>query len=313
VALMADMDKSISPLKRERLKKSFYKVWKTGQLQQVLTPQDRYRLCCARLYLRDYSNYAGWEWRDEAGWSSDLYYKEYETPKWGGGYVNRLVVMGEQGIGDQMMFASILPECRIRVKEVIYECDPRLHELLQRSLGVTCRTIRESGISTDGDAYIPAAELMRMFRRRPGDFPRRAYLKPDPERVLGFARFQGRTGVSWRGRQGFIDPRRIGIGGVNLQYDALDEAFEEPGIDLRNDVEGVVALCAVLDKVVCVPTSVMHFAGAVGAKVEVIEPEVPGEVINQVRWDSPPGDSAWYPKAHVYRSIEEWKAAKPIS
>jgi hypothetical protein len=291
---------------KQWLKKKFRKLWESGQLQQALTPLWKYRLMCARLYLGDYSDYAGWECRDESGWSYDLYWKEFQTPKWGGGFVNRLVVMGEQGLGDQIMYASILPECRIRVKEVVYECDPRLHDLLHRSLGVECRELRTSGISEDGDAYIPAAELMRMFRRSASHFPRRAYLKPSPERTPEFARFSGRVGVSWRGRQGSIDPAGIGTRGVNLQYDAVSEYFEEPGIDLKNDIEGVVALCSVLSKVICVPTSVMHLAGAVGTKVEVIEPDIPGEVLNQLRWDSPPGKSAWYPNVFVYRR-NEWK------
>jgi hypothetical protein len=294
-----------SRFQKEWLKKRFKKLWSKGQLQQSLTPQWKYRLACARLYLRDYSDYSGWEWRDEEGWSSDLYYKEFETPKWGGGFVNKLVVVGEQGLGDQIMFSSILPECRIRVKEVIYECDPRLHSLLQRSLGVVCRDIRTSGISEDCEAYIPAAELMRMFRRDSKHFPRKTFLKPDPERIRKLEPFRNATGVSWKGRQGSIEPEKLPPG-VNLQYDGTHEKFLESGIDLKNDIEGLVALCSVLKKVVCVPTSVMHLAGGVGTQVEVIEPEILGK-INQLRWDSPPGDSAWYPDVFVFKTLDEWK------
>lgn len=294
---------------KEWMKKRFRKIWQNGQLQQALTPMWKYRLFCARLYLRDYSDYTGLEWRDESGWSSDLYFKEYQTPKWGGQYVDRLVVMGEQGLGDQVMFASILPECRIRVKEVVYECDPRLHTILERSLGVRCRPIRESGISEDGDAYIPAAELMRMFRRDKSHFPRKPYLKPDTGRVSELGQFREFVGISWKGRQGSVAPESFPEG-VNLQYDATHSRFTETGIDLKNDIEGVLALCSVLDKVVCVPTSVMHLAGAIGKRVEVIEPEIKGEVVNQLRWDSPPGESAWYPHVYVYNSLKEWRSSK---
>jgi hypothetical protein len=319
VCLMIDRSGE-SRLKRDFLKKKFRKIWQDGRLEQVLDPYWKYRLVCARLYLGDYSDYSGFEWRAENGWSSDLYYKEYETPKWGGGYVNRLIVMGEQGIGDQLMFASILPECLIRVKEVIYECDQRLHDLLHRSLGVRCRDLRETGISTDGDAYIPAAELMRMFRRDKRHFPGKPYLKPDPGIKSRLAEFSGRVGISWKGRQGSIDPSRIADFGsdlhqppVNLQYDFRDPRCAETGIDLKNDIEGVVALCSVLSKVVCVPTSVLHFAGAVGTKVEVIEPEIEGEVENQIRWDCPPGKSVWYRDVYCFRSVKEWSLTKHTS
>lgn len=310
VCLMVDHAEG-TRFQKEWMKKRFRKIWKTGQLYQALTPLWKYRLCCARLYLKDYSDYSGFEWRDEKGWSAELYFKDFETPGWNGLNVNRLVVMGEQGIGDQVMYASILPKVLERCKEVVYECDQRLHTLLERSLGVHCRPVRESGISADCDAFIPAAELMRMFRRSAADFPKKPFLKPDPERVSEFLAFTGKVGVSWRGRQGSLDPETLPIG-VNLQYDGSHPDLIEPGIDLKNDIEGVVALCSVLERIVCVPTSVMHFAGALGKKVDVIEPNLPGETLNQVRWDSPPGPSAWYPNVYVHRS-QEWNSERPIS
>jgi hypothetical protein len=61
----------------------------------------QYRYCCARLALGDYSDYGGWECRSE--WAHELYWKETWLPKWGGGYVPRLLILGEQGIGDEVM------------------------------------------------------------------------------------------------------------------------------------------------------------------------------------------------------------------
>lgn len=283
---------------KEWMKKKFRKVWKTGQLFQALTPLWKYRLCCARMYLRDFSDYSGWEWRDEKGWSADLYFKDFAIPGWDGKPVDKLIVMGEQGLGDQIMWASILPNCTARCKEVVYECDERLHTLLERSLGVVCRPVRESGIS-EGSAFIPAAELMRMFRRSWNDFPRKPFLIPDSKRVEELERFSGKVGLSWKGRQGSI-PKASLPEGVNLQYD--ESGFEDPGIDLKNDIEGVVALCSVLKEVICVPTSVLHLAGAVGTKVTVIPPQIEGEVLNQLRWECAPGESPFYPNVSTRSS-----------
>jgi hypothetical protein len=274
-----------SRLKTGLLLKQLKKV-DVEKLYRLSPPELRYRLCCARMYLGDFSNYSGWEFRDEGHWSEDLYYKEFKTPKWGGGYVPRLVVMGEQGLGDQIIWASVLPECRVRVKEVIYECDPRLHKIIERSLGVHCRDIRSEGISEDCDAYIPGAELLRMFRTHKSHFPKRPFLKPDQERVAGFERFRGRVGFSWKGRQGSIEIPEKNY--VSLQYDDASEKVEDPQIDLKNDIEGVFALCSVLDSVVTVPTSILHIAGSIGKKVEVIEPKIKGEIENQIRWEVPP-------------------------
>ena len=96
---------------------------------------------------------------------------------------------------------------------------------------------------------------------------------------------------------------------VNLQYDGNHEALTDPGIDLKNDIEGVVALCAQLARVVCVPTSIIHIAGAIGAKVEVVPADEENLIRNQLNWSEVPGRSLWYPNVHVYRSMSEWKTS----
>ena len=185
---------------------------------ESLTPEWRYRFCCACLSLGDWSSFWGWEWRDykdddpETGWAAQLYWKETHMAKWGGGFIPTLVVLPEQGLGDCVFFASIIPEAMIRVKNVTFECDERLHTLLERSLpGLVCDKERAFEERRSVDAYIPAAELMRMFRRDKSHFPGRAYLKPDPKRVAEMERYRGRIGVSWRARQGSVDPIKLCI------------------------------------------------------------------------------------------------------
>jgi len=284
---------------------------------ESLTPEWRYRYCGARLALGDFSDYWGWEFRgysdaDEgAGWAAAMYWEETWLPKWGGGYVDRLLVLGEQGVGDAVFFASILPECMTRVKTVVYECDDRLHTLLERSLpGLVCDKERPFEERRAGDAFIPAAELMRMFRRDRRHFPGKPYLRPDPARVAEFERFAGRDGVAWNARQGSLDPLKLELPHpVSLQYKTFHSEIEQPPVDLWADIEGIVALCSVLNRVVTVPTSVHHFAGALGKRVEIICPEVAG-VENQIKWDHPLGMLPWYGNACVYRDITAWKAAQ---
>lgn len=70
--------------------------------------------------------------------------REHRLPVWTGGPLakTRLLVTAEQGVGDQMMFASVIPELAERAAEnggsVILECEPRLITLFARSFpGVT--------------------------------------------------------------------------------------------------------------------------------------------------------------------------------
>lgn len=290
---------------------------------ESLTPQFRYSYCCARLSLGDFSDYWGWEFRqhgdpESSDWAAQLYWNETWLPKWGGGYVPRLLVLGEQGVGDAIFYASILPEAMIRAGHVVFETEKRLHTLLERSLpGLECDVEHPFEERRPGDAFIPAADLMRMFRRRRADFPCKPYLRPDPRRMAEFDAFKGRTGLAWSGRQGRIEPLAFGIAHpVSLQWNESHECAEQPALDLKDDIEGVVALCALLEKVVAVPSSAHHFAGAAGTKTEIIvAPEGTGEV-NQLKFDhsvlmDPIGDGVgrlpWYPDATVYRDLETWR------
>jgi tetratricopeptide (TPR) repeat protein len=54
-------------------------------------------------------------------------------PRWDGEYVENLFVYGEQGIGDEIMYASCLEDARAKAANVTVECDPRLAGLFARS------------------------------------------------------------------------------------------------------------------------------------------------------------------------------------
>lgn len=299
--------------------KFFKAIKKNGP--EAMTPWFRYHYVCARLALGDFSDYWGWEFRDltpDGGgeFAARLYWEETWLAKWGGGGVNRLLILPEQGIGDQIFFASIIPEAMVRCKEVIFECDDRLHTLLERSLkGLKCRPERpfEDRRADYGeiDAFIPAADLMRMFRRDIRHFPGKPYLKPDPARVAEFEKFRGREGVAWWGRQGSLDPLGLGLENpISVQYKHFSREIEHAPIDLWSDIEGIVALCSVLSRVVTAPQSVLHFAGAQGVRTEVIEPEIAGEA-GQVVWDRVHryngGKTPWYSNTQCFASVAEWK------
>lgn len=308
-------------LQKSQMKRKFLKAVREHGIE-ALTPQFRYSYVCARLALGDFSDYFGWEFRDfgQGGvgeWAARLFWEETWLPKWGGGNCKRLLVLGEQGVGDQIFYASILPECLVRCQEVVYECDDRLHSLLSRSFPrLKCRSERpfEDRRADYGhiDCFIPAADLMRMFRRSKSHFPAKPFLIPHPDRVAEFEKYRGRTGVAWKGRQGSFDPYKLGIDNpVSLQYKETKDGFELPNLDLWTDFGGMAALCSVLDRVVTAPMSIHHVAGAVGTKVEIITPEIPGEVVNQIRWDHSifisNGRLPWYPDITVFHNVEDWR------
>ena len=143
---------------------------------------------------------------------------------WTGGPLKktRLLVRAEQGVGDQMMFASLIPELSRRAAReggsVVLECEPRLVPLFARSFpDVTVRpavikSVEGAPVADHGwlkaaggaNAVIAMGSLPRYLRGSPENFPLpHKFLTPDPEEValwkivLG----TGTSGICWRSGQ----------------------------------------------------------------------------------------------------------------
>ncbi|CAO3378228.1 tetratricopeptide repeat protein [Azospirillum argentinense] len=219
----------------------------------------------------------------------------------------RLLVWPEQGLGDEILFASVFDDLKDSGGPVILECDPRLVPLYARAF--PWASVRAESVTPDGrerfdppdcDLQIAAGSLPALRRDRLERFPSRpAFLGADPERAAFWrARVEAlgpglKVGISWRSqivtahREGAYT--RItdwlpllavpGVQAVNLQYGdcAAELASIEPDgvrrvhrwddLDLKNDLEGVAALMAALDLVVLPATAAGELAGALGVPV----------------------------------------------
>ncbi len=301
-----------SNLKKNKLKRALNKRVKKGKQILPKTPEWKNRLCHARMLSGDYSNYDGWQFRSP--YVAALVTHQYlDSPMWRGELTNKLLIMAEQGVGDEILFASIIPEALVRAREVIFECDARLIPIFQRSFPrLTCVPRTEEKIDEalprwnayKADHWILLADLAMLFRRKVEYFPGKPFLKPLPS-----DKYKDRIGISWRGRMGEYKPHDFEIKDpLSLQYDLRwDEDVEVPDIDLRNDLEGVFSLCSSLKKVVCVSTSVAHIAASIGTPVDlVLAPKNTG-VDNRLNWRWGLGSKTpWYKSVTVYQSLNEY-------
>jgi hypothetical protein len=304
------------PVGKDLVKRRLEKAYRKGRLvEEVNNPEWQWRLGAARLMLGDWS----WQdWEHRSDWARMLWYRPdaFGIPRWNGRPVGRLLVLGEQGLGDEVMFASCLGDVKA---EVDYLCEARLMGLFERSFGIRCFP-REIGqelsaarklIADRGhDAYIGSGDLPRLFRHKDSDFPQRSWLVPDPSRLVEMEPYRGMVGISWRGRNGQY-PLKDFPRGLSLQYNLnWDEEVETPHIDLKDDIEGIVALISVLSRVVTVSTSVAHFAGALGVPTDVVlAPMGTGTTDNQINWrwqDGRKKKVPWYSSVTVYRNLKAW-------
>jgi tetratricopeptide (TPR) repeat protein len=127
----------------------------------------------------------------------------------------RLLVRSEQGVGDELLFASLIPDLAARAAaeggKVFLECDPRLTALFARSfpqLSVHPAHVRE-GMADYGwlraaggaNAVVLAGSLPRTFRKTLADFPTpHVFLTPDADEAARWKTVVGlgAIGICWR-------------------------------------------------------------------------------------------------------------------
>lgn len=232
--------------------------------------------------------------------------RAFPMPWWDGSDLagKRLLVWGEQGVGDEIRFASAVPDAAAQAQHCLLECDPRLASLFARSFpGVEIVPRSEPAAAVQSDWQSPLGNLMCWLRRDIASFPGTPYLRPAADRVEHWkTRLQAlppgrRIGFAWRSRninrqrsECYPPPaewlplfRTPGIVWIDLQYDPKDGELDDlqntlgarihhfADLDLTDDFDEVAALMANLDAVVAVATAVPELSGACGIPTYVVE------------------------------------------
>ncbi|HUK05586.1 MAG TPA: tetratricopeptide repeat protein [Burkholderiales bacterium] len=287
----------------------------------------------------------GWEefeWRMRGAEQAPLY-ERFPLPRWDGSPLagRRILVYAEQGLGDEILFASCIPELIVQAAHCVIDCDPRLARLFARSFaGATVHGGRQSEpagwLASAGplDVAVPAGSLPKFLRRTPADFPRRAgYLRAAPERVRAWRERLAalgpgpKIGLSWRGgvpqtgrgsrslelSELLAALRLPGLTFVSLQYGPTREALvalrERHGVTVHHwqeaidDYDQTAALACALDLTLSVCTALVDLCGALGRPVWVLAP-----VRTDFRYGLTGEAMPWYSSARVFRQARygEW-------
>lgn len=178
---------------------------------QVDTLVNRGMACLALGRWRE-----GWQGYDaNVGASGDRKQRIFgptDKPKrWDGGKDQRVVVRSDQGIGDELSFASCLPDLVRDSKHVVIECDRRTLGIFKRSFP-TCDvygTRYDENISWpknyEFDGHALVGELPRFYRNSDADFPCTPYLIASPELRTQFRALldsmgkRAKIGIAWNG------------------------------------------------------------------------------------------------------------------
>ncbi len=242
----------------------------------------------------------------------------------------RILLLRDQGLGDEIFFLRYLPRLGARGAEIAYRPDPRLAAMLARS-GITI--VREDAAPAAYDLTMAVCDLPYLLA---GDDPAGKGAPPVPE-TISLSPMAGcedalrdelasfgpppYIGVAWRAGTrnrrlylfketplarlaATLAPLEATV--VVLQRGPFDDEVENFAAALGREVldfsplndalEDLLALVGLLDEHVCVSNTNVHLAAARGRACRVLVPYPP-----EFRWMASGEQSPWFPGMPVYR------------
>ncbi len=272
-------------------------------------------------FARGWKHYE-WRWEDEA---LKKVARNFSQPLWTGSEPlqgKTILLHAEQGFGDTLQFCRYAKMIGALGARVVVEVQPELLGLLG-GLDGAAQVLAKGQPLPDFDCHCPLLSLPLALGTTLDNLPSgKPYLSAPAHKVVQWTQRLGqktrpRVGLVWSGNAVHKNDRNRSLTLAELivhlpdafDYFSLQKEFrpddrhtleQHPHI-LRLDQEigdftDTAALCALMDVVISVDTSVAHLACAMGKPVWIALPLNP-----DWRWLLQRSDTPWYPSATLYR------------
>ena len=255
-----------------------------------------------------------------------------------------IYIWAEQGIGDQILFCTVLNDAIKTKNQFIVSLDPRLVPIYTRSFrnfaNVKFISCSEKIDESLYDLHLPQGGLGKFFRSSVNNFENRSnfsYLKADDNKSFKLSKlFQFRNkkicGISWKSKRKDISHLKSinlkdfmpifkipNIIFINLQYgdvaSDLAELKDEYGvninvidsIDIFNDLDSLASLIDICDFVCSSSNATIHLAGALGKESYLFTPYSDAKMWYWSHQNS--SHSLWYPSISIFSQpkIDDWE------
>ncbi|MDA9164947.1 tetratricopeptide repeat protein [Alphaproteobacteria bacterium] len=240
-----------------------------------------------------------------------------------------LLVWGEQGIGDQILFLRFLKNLEPYVDNLFVKIDKRLHEIIKQFYPKALFFNGSSNSLKDMiNSQIPICDLGSLFIKNTSDLKNNSkkYIKSDPLRTNELKEYlksnnQLICGLSWISKNENIGTSKsisldmlkpiLSLGNIkfiDLQYNDTkverDQFLQNNNIniikineiDSFNDIDGITSLIDVCDFIITVSNTNAHIAGALGKETLLLLPKGKGRLWY---WSSIKNKSIWYPSIEI--------------
>jgi len=267
-------------------------------------------------------------------YTREMFY-QLNRPRWLGESLQkkRLVILPEQGIGEEILFSQYLSEIIQRGAQVTLVCTPRLIPIFRRSflhikiIGWSKKNLRElRDYSFDFQCAIASLPyLLRLYDHLHSS--RFGYLKYEENRARTLRERYHRKqqliiGISWFGGSSAIEQEKRSLPlplwapilslnhhFISLQHGEsikdIEKLKEQSGdleithdktIDPLKDMDLFASQVAACDLIISIDNATAHLAGAIGKRVWVLLPFIPNW-----RWMLKREDSPWFASMQLFR------------
>jgi tetratricopeptide (TPR) repeat protein len=305
--------------------------------------ESNYNLSLVYLYKMDFKK--GWpkyEWRLERYKRDYTFFESEITAKsrWEPSKKGRVLLWPEQGIGDQVMFSSIIPELHKITDKLLVQVDERLIPLFKRSfsLDIEFYSSKEKIDESEYDHQISCGSLPKYFRQTIESFENssKGWLSASDLKTKNFRskllsdECETLIGISWQSTTNSSSQKKSiplsqlatslhsnNVRLISLQYGEVDSEIEnlfgDSGIKViqikeinnMNDIDDLAALISACDRVVSICNVTVHLAGALGKDTRVML-----HYSHDWRWGKSLENSYWYSSLKLYRQtkIDDWES-----
>jgi hypothetical protein len=262
-------------------------------------------------------------------------------PEWSPDKKGRVLVWAEQGIGDELLYLTLIPDFIDKVNKLIIKVDNRLIPLLKRSLNnkdIKLIAKEEYIDETQYDFHLALGSLPKHLRPTLESFKNSKKLnllvnkeKSDKFRKsIMWNKYKKIVGISWKSKSKVNTKRSLslsefilgiytpGICFICLQYGDVKEEikniknkyginiYEFEEVDKYKNIDDLTALASICDEIVSIENVTLFIAGGLGIKSYIL-------LTKSCLWYNGQKDltSDWYPSLNFIRKGNEnnWEKA----
>ena len=231
-----------------------------------------------------------------------------------------VVLIGEQGIGDEIMFSTIIDDLSNHLKTIYYYCDPRLENIFKKKYPYLKFLVHKNQHNDENiQSKLPIGSLAKYFRNTKESFKSIStqdnYLLPskiDKIKTIG---------ISWHTTNKQFGPERnidldlfsnvlsnnefkflnLQYGNHNQEIRAIEnrlgkEIFEEKENKNFTNIDGLAEKILKCDIVISIDNSTAHLAGYLNKLTLLLLPKV-----SDWRWQKSISNTLWYDSIKIIK------------